>query len=223
MDALAPWITLALLVALFAWLKNDIRALEARIDERMDGLHAQIGGLRERMARLEGVLDGFIAGRRTATRSERGCPARAGMASGDVQRGPDGHGMPHTRGDGPHFGRIFNQGRDASHARGRGWPGATARPIPGGGRIPRTRADGFRAHRRVTSRTPDAPRSLTGPTPVTHPDGRAATIDFGAVNPDAPALTVAGAGTLIDAIKTSPRKRRKRKPRKTSGTSAARR
>ena len=93
MEAIAPWLTPALVVALFAWLKRDMRDLRKKIrDEisglrkeirteisdfrkevnaRFDGVNArfdavtrEIGDLRERMAKLEGTLEGFVAGRR---------------------------------------------------------------------------------------------------------------------------------------------------------------
>ena len=85
MDAVAPWITTALLVALFAWLRLDmreqrrevrdeIRGLNKRFDDvnerfdemntRFDQVQRELGDLRERMAKLEGSLEGFLAGRR---------------------------------------------------------------------------------------------------------------------------------------------------------------
>ena len=78
MDGITPWITPALLVALFAWLRLDmreqrrevreeIRGLNKRFDEvskRFDQVQHELGDLRERMAKLEGSLDGFLAGRR---------------------------------------------------------------------------------------------------------------------------------------------------------------
>ena len=85
MDAVAPWITPALLVALFAWLRLDmreqrrevrdeIRGLNKRFDDvnerfdemntRFDQVQRELGDLRERMAKLEGSLEGFLAGRR---------------------------------------------------------------------------------------------------------------------------------------------------------------
>lgn len=52
-------VTLAgLMIGLFAWMRQDIQQMES-----------QIGDLRERMARLEGLLDGirdFVTGRATA-------------------------------------------------------------------------------------------------------------------------------------------------------------
>ena len=71
MDALTPLLTPALLVALFAWLRFDLREqrreLNGRIDalnKRFDDVSRELADLRERMARLEGALDGFLAGRR---------------------------------------------------------------------------------------------------------------------------------------------------------------
>lgn len=83
MDAITPWLTPALLVALFAWLRLDIRELrrdlnqridktEKRIDElakdinkrfddvnkRFDDVNRELAGQRERMAKLEGSLEG---------------------------------------------------------------------------------------------------------------------------------------------------------------------
>ena len=71
MDALTPWLTPALLVALFTWLRFDMREqrreLNGRIDalnKRFDDVSRELADLRERMARLEGALEGFLAGRR---------------------------------------------------------------------------------------------------------------------------------------------------------------
>ena len=110
-DGITAWITPALLIALFAWLRfdmreqrrevrDDIRNLNKRFDDRLDGMNQrfdelskqfndrldgmnkrfdelnkqfndrfdqvqrELGDLRERMARLEGALEGFLAGRR---------------------------------------------------------------------------------------------------------------------------------------------------------------
>ena len=41
---------------------RDLRGGIAAVNKRVDGLAAQIGDLRERMAKLEGSLDGFMAG-----------------------------------------------------------------------------------------------------------------------------------------------------------------
>ena len=71
MDALTPWLTPALIVALFTWLRLDIReqgrALNGRMDalnKRFDDVNRELADLRERMAKLEGSLEGFLAGRR---------------------------------------------------------------------------------------------------------------------------------------------------------------
>jgi uncharacterized protein YceH (UPF0502 family) len=64
MDVIAPWLTPALLVALFAWLRNDVRELRRELSGRIDALSKDVAELRERMAKLEGSLDGFLAGRR---------------------------------------------------------------------------------------------------------------------------------------------------------------
>ncbi|MDE0456076.1 MAG: hypothetical protein OXI15_02175 [Chromatiales bacterium] len=89
METIAPWLTPALVLALFAWLKRDMRDLRnefrdfrkeiraelgdfrkeaqdfrSEVNTRFDGVTREIGDLRERMAKLEGALEGFIAGRR---------------------------------------------------------------------------------------------------------------------------------------------------------------
>ena len=78
MEAFTPWLTPALLVALIAWLRSELinrtdkldkrfDGVEKRfesVDKRFDGVIREIVDLRERMARLEGALEGFLAGRR---------------------------------------------------------------------------------------------------------------------------------------------------------------
>ncbi len=74
MDVLTPWITPALLIALFTWLRRDLgelrrdnRELNKRFDgvnKRFDEVKRELADLRERMAKLEGSLEGFLAGRR---------------------------------------------------------------------------------------------------------------------------------------------------------------
>ena len=100
MPDIADLFTPALIVALFTWLRSDIRKLHDRLDataknfndrldataksfndrldatakalnERLDAIHArfdtvlrEIADLRERMAKMEGSLEGFVAGRR---------------------------------------------------------------------------------------------------------------------------------------------------------------
>ena len=69
MDGVTAWITPALLIGLFAWLRFDVReqrrevrdelrGLGKRIDEvhkRFDQVQRELGDLRELMARLEGA------------------------------------------------------------------------------------------------------------------------------------------------------------------------
>ena len=71
MQELVPWLTPALVIALFAWLRADLRELRREMNSRFDAVNSrfdavghQIGDLRERMAKLEGALEGFLAGRR---------------------------------------------------------------------------------------------------------------------------------------------------------------
>ncbi len=71
MEAIAPWLTPALLVALVAWLRSELISRTDKLDKRFDGIDKRFDGvireiadLRERMARLEGALEGFLAGRR---------------------------------------------------------------------------------------------------------------------------------------------------------------
>jgi predicted nuclease with TOPRIM domain len=99
MEALTPWLTPALLIALFTWLRRDTgelcrdlrdqrRELNERLDKtdkrfddvnkrfddvdkrfddvnkRFDEVNRELAELRERMAKLEGSLEGFLAGRR---------------------------------------------------------------------------------------------------------------------------------------------------------------
>ena len=71
MQELVPWLTPALVIALFAWLRTDLRELRREMNSRFDDVNTridnngrQIGDLRERMAKLEGALEGFLAGRR---------------------------------------------------------------------------------------------------------------------------------------------------------------
>ena len=70
----------ALMVGLFAWLSQDINRLETRMDVRLSEIETRISEvettmntqsseLRERMAKLEGLLEGLresITGRRAA-------------------------------------------------------------------------------------------------------------------------------------------------------------
>ena len=63
----------ALIVGLFAWLRQDINRFETRMNTRLSEVEAnmntQSSELRERMAKLEGLLEGLresITGRRAA-------------------------------------------------------------------------------------------------------------------------------------------------------------
>ena len=78
MPEVADLFTPALVVALFTWLRSDIRKLHERLDataknvnDRLDAVNTrfdivlrEIADLRERMAKMEGSLEGFLAGRR---------------------------------------------------------------------------------------------------------------------------------------------------------------
>ena len=85
MDGLTAWLTPALLLALFTWLRVDLREQRRELNGRIDGLnkrfddvnkrfdnvnkrfddvHRELADQRERMAKLEGSLEGFLAGRR---------------------------------------------------------------------------------------------------------------------------------------------------------------
>jgi len=59
MEAFVPWLTPALLVALAAWLRSDLRDIRQEIrDLRRDfgTLAERVAGLAERVAHLEGAL-----------------------------------------------------------------------------------------------------------------------------------------------------------------------
>lgn len=75
MDAIAPWLTPALSLALFTWLRRDlishIDRIETRTDDfarevrqRFDEVSRELAELRERMAKPEGSLEGFLSGLR---------------------------------------------------------------------------------------------------------------------------------------------------------------
>ena len=82
MDEIAPGLTPALIIALFTWLQRDMRELRREMSERFKGVGDEVrtlttemhqrfdqvtrelGEHRERMAKLEGSLEGFLAGRR---------------------------------------------------------------------------------------------------------------------------------------------------------------
>ena len=59
----------ALMVGLFAWLRQDINRLETRLSKVESRMDAQTSELRGRMAKLEGLLEDLresITGRRAA-------------------------------------------------------------------------------------------------------------------------------------------------------------
>ncbi len=89
MESLIPWLTPALIVGLFGWVRADIRGLRQEMavlrreltgqrqemtaeltglrqemNARFDQVNRELADLRERMAKLEGSLEGFLAGRR---------------------------------------------------------------------------------------------------------------------------------------------------------------
>ena len=50
-------------------LRGEMNALRDQMTDRMNGMHAEIGRLRERMAKIEGLLEGLreaITGRKVA-------------------------------------------------------------------------------------------------------------------------------------------------------------
>lgn len=79
---ISPWITPALLIGLFAWMRMDLRDLRRDLtalradmnkrfdsvndsmNKRFDNVNGELAGQRERMAKLEGALEGFLAGLR---------------------------------------------------------------------------------------------------------------------------------------------------------------
>ena len=46
---LAPWITPAVVIAVFAWLRSDIHRVEARMNERMNRLEAELGEVKKEL------------------------------------------------------------------------------------------------------------------------------------------------------------------------------
>ena len=64
MEDLVPWLTPALIIGLFGWLRADVRNLRQDVNQRFDEVNRELADQRERMAKLEGSLEGFLAGRR---------------------------------------------------------------------------------------------------------------------------------------------------------------
>ncbi len=65
LEDLAPWITPALLVGLFAWLRADIRRMEDRFRSEMGDLRAEMSGLRAEMRAGEDRLRSEMNGLRS--------------------------------------------------------------------------------------------------------------------------------------------------------------
>ena len=111
MPEITNLLTPALVVALFAWLRSDVRKLHdrldatakgfnerldatargfnerldastrdihERLDKRFDAVLREIADLRERMAKMEGSLEGFWPGAATATQPEA-FPSKIGV------------------------------------------------------------------------------------------------------------------------------------------------
>ena len=55
---LAPWITPAVVIALFVWLRADIKGLEVRLNERIKRVHERIDRVHERIDRVDTRLGG---------------------------------------------------------------------------------------------------------------------------------------------------------------------
>ena len=56
---LAPWISPAVIVAVMLWLHRRLDQRMDRLETRMDRTDSQLAELRERMAHLEGLLEGL--------------------------------------------------------------------------------------------------------------------------------------------------------------------
>ena len=55
---ISAWLTPAIIIGLFLWLRGDIHGLEKRVDKRIDGLEKRIDGLEERFEkRFDGLDD----------------------------------------------------------------------------------------------------------------------------------------------------------------------
>ena len=66
---LAPWIAPAVVIAVFARLRSDIHRVEARMNQRMDRLEAELGAVVKDLAGMKGKLtfvEGYILRRKDA-------------------------------------------------------------------------------------------------------------------------------------------------------------
>lgn len=70
-DWLTPWLTPGLLVALFAWLRADVREIRADVRD-----------LRDRLSRLEGRIDGWQDQRHPAAAGPPAPPLTAAATPG---------------------------------------------------------------------------------------------------------------------------------------------
>ena len=62
-------VILIAIAAISRQLRGEMNALRDQMTDRMNGMHAEIGRLRERMAKIEGLLEGLreaITGRKVA-------------------------------------------------------------------------------------------------------------------------------------------------------------
>ena len=60
MDAFIPWVTPAVVLAVFAWLRADIRNIESRIDKRFDGVDKRFDGVNARIDGLNASVNARI-------------------------------------------------------------------------------------------------------------------------------------------------------------------
>lgn len=66
LEQLTPWITLAILLALFVWLRTDIRDLRRDLSSRLDGLDVRLRAVETGLAEVKGqltIVRDYISGR----------------------------------------------------------------------------------------------------------------------------------------------------------------
>ena len=84
MEQIAPWITPAIVVALFVWLRSDIRDLRRDLTTRLDSLDKRLRAVEAGLAELRGRFDGidgqlaFLRDFVTRRNDLTGQPAEAG-------------------------------------------------------------------------------------------------------------------------------------------------
>ena len=59
MDAFMQWLTPGLIIAVFAWLRADIRNLKTDIGKRIDGVDKRIDGIDKRLDGVNARIDGL--------------------------------------------------------------------------------------------------------------------------------------------------------------------